>query len=61
MAQLGQDRPQGGGIHRLQTQGGPRPGSPWSARAVLLLAWLRLHLGFSAAAPLLCDPVPTLR
>jgi hypothetical protein len=26
---------------------------------MLLLAWLRLHLGFSAAAPLLCDPVPT--
>jgi hypothetical protein len=59
LAQLGQDRPQGGGIHRLQAQGLPRPGGPWSARALLLLDRLRLHLGFFAAAPLLCDPVPT--
>ena len=59
LAQLGQDRPQGGGIHRLQAQGRARLGWTWSARAVLLLARLRLHLGFFAAAPLLCDPVPT--
>jgi hypothetical protein len=45
----------------LQAQEGPRPGGAWSAREVLLLAWLRLHLGFFAAAPLLCDSVPTLR
>jgi len=61
-AQLGQDRPQGGGIHGLQAQGCFRLGDPWPPNGGLLwLALLRLHLGISPAPPLLCDPVPTLR